>query len=127
MTYPPKPSLIFPIVVCLSTLTIVTSGIWGTMWFCARVRPLLFLDIVGNVYLNEFVPLSLGIGVLFLDFFLLRGWTKKWTRYSRFRNGACIECGYDLRAHNLGGSCPECGTPIPLQPATIVPTKGNLS
>ena len=82
------------------------------MWLLARLRPTLFLDLVDNPYLNDFIPLVLGLGVLFLDFLLLRGWLKKWVRYTRSRAGACIECGYDLRA-NPGSTCPECGAPIP--------------
>ena len=41
--------------------------------------------------------------------------------------GRCAHCHYDLRAHNPGDLCPECGTPIPPQSATIIPTKGNPS
>lgn len=29
------------------------------------------------------------------------------------REGLCIQCGYDLRAHGPGQLCPECGTPVP--------------
>ena len=29
------------------------------------------------------------------------------------REGLCLVCGYDLRAHAPGQMCPECGTPVP--------------
>ena len=29
------------------------------------------------------------------------------------REGLCLVCGYDLRAHAPGQVCPECGTPVP--------------
>ena len=25
------------------------------------------------------------------------------------RDARCIRCGYDLRGHDVGGRCPECG------------------
>jgi hypothetical protein len=31
--------------------------------------------------------------------------------------GACSHCSYDLRAHQPGDKCPECGTTIPINPA----------
>jgi hypothetical protein len=30
----------------------------------------------------------------------------------RKRAGLCVKCGYDLRAHNAGHRCPECGTAV---------------
>ncbi|MEI8195761.1 MAG: hypothetical protein WCI73_07630 [Phycisphaerae bacterium] len=33
---------------------------------------------------------------------------------SRRRLGACMQCGYDLRMHQPGQNCPECGTMIPV-------------
>ena len=35
-------------------------------------------------------------------------------------NGLCPTCSYDLRAHAPGQRCPECGTLIPHQSATIL-------
>jgi hypothetical protein len=28
------------------------------------------------------------------------------------KRGLCARCGYDLRAHQTGDKCPECGTPV---------------
>ena len=39
-------------------------------------------------------------------------------RHKRTQAGLCPECGYDLRAHEFGQKCPECGTPIPPRPAS---------
>lgn len=41
-------------------------------------------------------------------------------RYKRWTRNQCTGCGYDLRAHAPGATCPECGTPIPPPSATIV-------
>ncbi len=32
----------------------------------------------------------------------------RWNRWRRRRNGACLQCGYDLR-HDFDKGCPECG------------------
>jgi hypothetical protein len=34
------------------------------------------------------------------------------TRRRRLVLGQCLKCGYDLRAHQRGQKCPECGTTI---------------
>jgi len=49
--------------------------------------------------------------VLFRHLYLSRR-RQKWAA-----EGRCAACGYDLRAHQPGQRCPECGTPIPA-PAT---------
>ena len=39
---------------------------------------------------------------------------RRWLRNRRLaRRGLCRQCGYDLRAHQPGDRCPECGTPVP--------------
>src|SRR6185312_11324481 len=63
---------------------------------------------------------------LFLWSLLLRGWKKRKARYLRWQRQQCVECAYDLRAHlaaNISPNCPECGTPIPAQSATIADTR----
>jgi hypothetical protein len=42
-----------------------------------------------------------------------RAW--RWT--NRLRQGLCLGCGYDLRAHGGGDLCPECGSPLSARPA----------
>ena len=39
----------------------------------------------------------------------------RWQR-SRCKLRCCSRCGYDLRAHNPGDRCPECGTAVPPSP-----------
>lgn len=34
-----------------------------------------------------------------------------------FGEASCPKCGYDLRAHNPGDRCPECGSAVPDKPA----------
>jgi len=47
------------------------------------------------------------------------GRTKIWLTRARQRShewslaGLCTGCGYDLRAHQPGAKCPECGKPVP--------------
>jgi len=53
-------------------------------------------------------PLGLCAGVCgWLVLFPIR---RRWRTARRLREGLCLKCGYDLRAHQPGGRCPECGT-----------------
>jgi hypothetical protein len=46
-------------------------------------------------------------------------------RRHRFIEGLCPICSYDLRAHSPGQSCPECGTPISIDPPAAKPIHSN--
>jgi hypothetical protein len=57
--------------------------------------------------------------VLFADFLLVlifglgaKFSSRKWDRLSSVQRTICSVCGYDLRAHQPGQKCPECGTEI---------------
>ena len=43
---------------------------------------------------------------------VIRYWEKR-DRYDRWRQGRCLECGYDVRATIK--RCPECGTRLPIR------------
>jgi hypothetical protein len=60
---------------------------------------------------------SLPLWVFYIPLFLVLA-RRTYFCTKRQPHGIC-SCGYDLRAHRPGQNCPECGTPIPAQPATI--------
>jgi hypothetical protein len=66
-----------------------------------------------------------------LYFLLVAWWVARWERcsrrYNRWKAGQCLNCSYDLRAHATGANCPECGTPIPTETATMKQTDGSPS
>ena len=51
-------------------------------------------------------PLGLCAGLCTLLSFPIR---RRWRAARRLRDGLCPSCGYDLRAHQVGARCPECG------------------
>ena len=47
------------------------------------------------------------------------GQFRAWRATTRLREGLCLRCGYDLRAHTGGDRCPECGWPLaPVAPSS---------
>jgi hypothetical protein len=48
----------------------------------------------------------------------LRSWFRK---RREMRQGLCGRCVYDLRAHQSGARCPECGTPVGSTSSLISP------
>lgn len=58
----------------------------------------IIMPIWGVVIIAAVIPVLWGIGFQ--------------RRYSRRQLGCCLQCGYDLRAHQPGQKCPECGTPV---------------
>jgi len=47
--------------------------------------------------------------------------SERWRRSRIQKQGLCLTCCYDLRAHHPGDRCPECGIPVPAQSAIIPP------
>ncbi|MCP3902337.1 MAG: hypothetical protein GY715_01770 [Planctomycetes bacterium] len=79
------------------------------------------------------LPLLIPLAPLFIAFSLLKGkrlgdgWANTrvvWNKYEHHPlfTGlpACAECSYDLTG-NTTGVCPECGTPIAVNAATMAP------
>jgi hypothetical protein len=63
------------------------------------------------------VTISHAVGFPIWFFPLLFAVLPFWVLVARIRRkarrvGHCAKCGYDLRAHQRGQKCPECGTPI---------------
>jgi hypothetical protein len=74
-------------------------------------------------YSITFPQWFLLIGSLLFPIILIRKFRRR--RYHE-RNSLCMDCGFDLRAHNPGDKCPECGRLIPARAATqpsIVPAQ----
>jgi hypothetical protein len=60
-----------------------------------------------DIIVPAWVPLGLGGSACVLLFFPI--W-RRWRMVRGTRQGLCMNCGYDLRAHQAGERCPECGT-----------------
>jgi hypothetical protein len=59
-----------------------------------------------DIIVPAWVPLGLCAGVCALLFLPIR---HRWRTALRAREGLCLKCGFDLRAHQVGARCPECG------------------
>ena len=72
-------------------------------------------DSLGPEHPLGLVRLSLRLGGLSIIAACLTiagiGTFRAWRWTTRLRNGRCLKCGYDLRAHGGGERCPECGSP----------------
>ena len=64
------------------------------------------------------IALLIGSPLLFAA---CRSQIRRRRRRRRERRGQCASCGYDLRAHNPGDKCPECGTAKPAPPTAATP------
>ena len=54
-----------------------------------------------------------GVSIAIAGTGTFRAW--RWT--TRLREGLCLKCGYDLRAHRADDRCPKCGSPLAARPA----------
>jgi hypothetical protein len=93
---------------------------WALWWWNFHWRTL------GFQFVNQTFPGGIGkhlhIGIPYWLVLLMTGilplrWLKGRQRQRqqiwRRSHGLCEKCGYDLRAHQPGQKCPECGTTIP--------------
>ena len=74
----------------MTTLAIVHSDAPRIAWWIVGITPVLA-----------------SIAALVWAIIMVRAWRRDLRRY---RNGLCMNCGYDLRESK--DRCPECGTPI---------------
>jgi hypothetical protein len=88
---------------------------WGHLQILKQPPPPIPFATITTVWPVECsIPLA-GFGVLFAILPLAwTGWALK--RSFRVSGGSCDKCGYSLTG-NTSGICPECGTPVPKEPA----------
>ena len=81
---------------------------WGIAWErmpkFGRTPPVFMFAVA------EWLPAPPLLACAYLCF---RKWRKQLDMERKRALGRCITCGYDLRAHQPGQKCPECGTEIP--------------
>jgi hypothetical protein len=83
------------------TLSLSLSIMWGFGLFIYKL-PAEFL-LIPSVFLTAVVgPLAL----------ILEWARRRQKKLKAEMAGKCPHCSYDLRAHQPGDKCPECGTPI---------------
>jgi hypothetical protein len=77
--------------------------------------------LIAHVGLLAGLLISAGVGIALTipGGIFLKRWRKRYDRYHRWKKNQCLACGYDLRAHQPGEKCPECGTMIPAKSATM--------
>ena len=111
MELPRKPSILLAV---LPTIGLFV-GLCMAMWAGMRVSPA-FFDLP---YMEDVVTLIAPGAWVALMVLSLRPWNKRQVRYFRWKRGQCLKCGYDLRAHEAGEKCLECGTLISAKSAII--------
>ena len=93
-----------------------------------RTRPLFRVLMVGLLWVNVMalpvfvwrirpdvnLPLGFAAAAAVCAAFtvMMNRQLRKELREDRQRSGCCLTCGYDLRAHEEGECCPECGTAV---------------
>jgi hypothetical protein len=86
---------------------------WGTMGLWMDDPAPLSKDVRGTVTTAPYWLLALLTAIP-----ALLG-ARRWRRARHLaRLGLCRHCGYDLRAHQPGERCPECGTVVPISSAS---------